>query len=65
MLDPSIDTLQKKVESKYTIVTIAARRARELRVEQNFAIKEPKSATYVGMALEEIADGKLKIVDEE
>jgi len=65
MLDPSIDTLQEKIESKYSIITIASRRARELRDEENFAIVEPKSATYVGMALEEIAAGKLRIAEEE
>lgn len=65
MLDPSIDTLQEKIESKYSIITIASRRARELRDEENFAIEEPKSATYVGMALEEIAAGKLRIAEEE
>lgn len=65
MLEPSIDKLQQNIESKYSIATVAARRARELRDEKNHVIEEPKSVTYVGMALEEIAAGKLKIIDED
>lgn len=61
MLEPSIDELQEKIKSKYTVVTLSARRARELRDKKNFLIEEPKSLKYVGMALEEIAADKLRI----
>ena len=30
MLEPSIDTLQEKINSKYTLVTLSAKRARDL-----------------------------------
>ncbi|QKS71488.1 DNA-directed RNA polymerase subunit omega [Paenalkalicoccus suaedae] len=56
MLKPSIDSLMSKINSKYTLVTISARRARELR-EQPELFSEPENArsvNYVGMALEEI-----------
>lgn len=51
MVDPSIDYLAEKVDSKYTLVILAAKRARELTVgNQNMAQKE------VSTALREIAD---------
>ena len=63
MLEPSIDELQKKINSKYKLVTISARRAREIRDTQKLLIDEPKSKNYVGMALEEIHAGKITIVE--
>ena len=59
MLEPSIDSLQEKINSKYTLVTISARRARQLQDGDKPLIEEPKSKTFVGIALEEIAEGKL------
>ena len=59
MLEPSIDQLQEKIQSKYTLVTIAARRARELLETNNLTIEHPKSRKYVGMALEEVKVGNL------
>lgn len=51
MVDPSIDYLAEKVDSKYTLVILAAKRARELTVgNQNMHQKE------VSTALREIAD---------
>lgn len=50
MVDPSIDYLAEKVDSKYTLVILAAKRARELTVgNQNMPQKE------VSTALREIA----------
>lgn len=59
MLEPSIDSLQEKINSKYTLVTISARRARQLQDEARPLIEEPKSHTFVGVALEEIEQDKL------
>lgn len=51
MVDPSIDYLAEKVDSKYTLVILAAKRARELTVgNQNMPQKE------VSTAFREIAD---------
>ena len=51
MVDPSIDYLTEKVDSKYTLAMLAAKRARELTVPgQNLSEKE------VSMALKEIAN---------
>ena len=45
MVDPSIDYLAEKVDSKYTLVILAAKRARELTVPGvNSAEKEVSSA---------------------
>jgi len=65
MLEPSIDSLQEKINSKYTLVTISARRARELQDEGKTLIENPKSLKYVGMALEEIQNEKLFVKESE
>ena len=51
MVDPSIDYLAEKVDSKYTLVILAAQRAREL---TNPAVNAPEKE--VSTALKEIAD---------
>lgn len=61
MLYPSIDKLLDIIDSKYSLVTIAARRARELRDKKNFLLPEYKSEKFVGKALEEIYEGVLKV----
>ena len=54
MVDPSIDYLAEKVDSKYTLVILAAKRARELTIPGvNAAEKE------VSVALREIADDQI------
>lgn len=59
MLEPSIDSLQEKIKSKYTLVTLSARRARELKQGSAPMIDNPTSFQKVGIALEEIQAGKL------
>jgi len=54
MLYPSIDEMLKKVDSKYSLVVAAARRARALRDGAKSSLEQPKSRKYVGIALEEI-----------
>lgn len=61
MLEPSIDKLQEKIDSKYSLVTISAKRARQLQEEEKSLIEETKSHTFVGVALEEIEAGKLYV----
>lgn len=61
MLEPSIDALQEKIKSKYSLVTLSAKRARQLRETNNLKIENPKSHKFVGMALEEIAADELKL----
>lgn len=60
MLYPSIDNLLKHIDSKYTLVTISARRARELKeLEVEGSAQQNDSSKLVGIALKEIDDGEL------
>ncbi|ASN05820.1 DNA-directed RNA polymerase subunit omega [Virgibacillus necropolis] len=61
MLEPSIDKLQEKINSKYTLVTLSARRARQmLDTDSNsLLIENPTSYKQVGIALEEVLADKL------
>ncbi|MGG4219658.1 DNA-directed RNA polymerase subunit omega [Paenibacillus jamilae] len=54
MLYPSIDEMMKKVDSKYSLVVAASRRARQLREGEKTSLKSPRSHKQVGVALEEI-----------
>ncbi|HLQ72192.1 MAG TPA: DNA-directed RNA polymerase subunit omega, partial [Bacillota bacterium] len=47
-----------------TLVTLSARRARQLREKKNPLIESPKSKKYVGIALEEIEAGKLYVAND-
>ncbi|MFD1067193.1 DNA-directed RNA polymerase subunit omega [Oceanobacillus locisalsi] len=61
ILEPSIDSLQKKIKSKYSLVTLSARRARELSETDDVLVENARSHKYLGKALEEIEAGKLYI----
>ncbi|ENQ3106660.1 DNA-directed RNA polymerase subunit omega [Bacillus sp. 491mf] len=54
MLNPSIDALLQKIDSKYTLVTVAAKRAREMQEHNDCAVEKPVSHKFVGKSLEEI-----------
>ncbi|PTM59140.1 DNA-directed RNA polymerase subunit omega [Desmospora activa] len=58
MLYPSIDKLMSKADSKYTLVIVAAKRARNL-LDGATTNLEAKSNKNVGIALEEIMSGEL------
>jgi len=63
---PSIDQLVEKTNSKYRLVVGAAKRAKELERKNNpeqALIDNPRSQKYLGVALEEIVEGKVKVVD--
>lgn len=58
MIYPSIDRLITKVDSKYTLVIAAAKRARQL--NENYPrLVETNLTKDVSVALEEIAMGKI------
>lgn len=60
MLYPSLPDLLDKVDSRYLLVNIIARRARELSVnEDNYG--DPSDIKPVSKAIEEIAHGELRI----
>ncbi|MFE4711802.1 DNA-directed RNA polymerase subunit omega [Bacillus sp. FJAT-27264] len=59
MLYPSIDEMMNKVDSKYSLVVAASRRARQLREGGKTDIKAPKSHKFVGVALEEVYEDRI------
>lgn len=54
MLYPSIDSLMTKIDSKYSLVSVAAKRARMLQVNAKPQLNKYVSYKNVGKALEEI-----------
>jgi DNA-directed RNA polymerase subunit omega len=54
MLYPSIDKLLLKVDSKYSLVVAASKRARSLRDGAKSEMRNYKSYKQVGFALEEL-----------
>ncbi|MFB6466584.1 DNA-directed RNA polymerase subunit omega [Cytobacillus sp. Hz8] len=59
MLYPSIDSLLTKIDSKYSLVSVAAKRARLLRQNATPLLDKYVSHKAVGKALEEIHANKL------
>lgn len=60
MLKPSLDELTRRVNSKYALVSAAAKRARTL-LDGSMPLVETESSKPVTIALEEIAAGRLDI----
>jgi len=58
MIYPPLDELLRKVDSKYTLVAVAAKRARELMQGEEPRVNS-KSNKMVTVALEEIAAGSV------
>ena len=60
MREPSVDKLLEKIDSKYKIAYIAAKRARQIsnsgvsQMDYDEELPEAKSVKSVGLALEEI-----------
>jgi DNA-directed RNA polymerase subunit omega len=70
MIYPRVDKLLKNVDSRYSLVIVAAKRARQINDyhhqlgEGTFGdvlppLVESRSKNYLTMALEEIAEGKI------
>ena len=59
MGNPSINTLLTKVDSRYTLVVLAAKRARQILdgAEPKVKLRSTKNVTN---ALEEVAEGKIR-----
>ncbi len=58
MLYPPISELLKHVESRYLLVNVVARRARQLSIESELS-HEPLPEKSVTMAIREVARGEL------
>lgn len=71
MREPSVDKLLEKIDSKYKIAYIAAKRARQIsndglsQMDYDEELPEPTSSKSVGLALEEILHDVLKYELEE
>jgi DNA-directed RNA polymerase subunit omega len=72
MIQPRLDTLLDHVDSRYGLVIIAAKRARQINNyhhqlgEGTFddfppPLVESRSKNYLTIALEEVAQGKIKV----
>ena len=63
MIYPSIDLLLNQVGSKYLLVNLVARRAKEMAEKQNYQMKEKDyvSKKEIGKALEEVLEGLVKV----
>jgi DNA-directed RNA polymerase subunit omega len=65
MLYPSVDKLKKQIDSKYSLVSLASKRARQMQEEGGEKLDKYVSYKPVGRALEEVAAGQLKRVAED
>ncbi|MCK1996216.1 DNA-directed RNA polymerase subunit omega [Psychrobacillus psychrodurans] len=61
MLYPSVDSLKTQIDSKYSLVSVASKRARQLQEEGGERLTSYVSHKQVGRALEEVAAGELTI----
>lgn len=59
MLYPSVDDLKTKIDSKYSLVSVASKRARQLQEDGGERLTSYVSHKQVGKALEEISAGVL------
>jgi len=70
MIHPKIDDLLENVDSRYALVIVAAKRARQINNyyhqlgEGTFEVPPPlvesRSKNHLTMSLEEVAEGKIK-----
>ena len=59
MIEPSLEDLLKEVDSKFSLITMVSKRARQLNSGYPRLIKSVSNKN-VTVALEEIAQGKIK-----
>lgn len=66
MIQPSIDKLLNEVGSKYLLVNLVAKRAKEIEEKGNFQMKEKEynSTKNIGRALEEVYKNLIQIKKE-
>lgn len=62
MLKPNIDELMEKVDSRYTLVMVVAKRARQL-IETQEQLIETESKKPISIAVEEFYEDKVKYYD--
>ena len=65
MLYPSVDKLKSRIDSKYSLVALASKRARQLHEHGDEKLASYTSHKAVGKALKEIAEGALTPVQQD
>ena len=58
LIKPTLESLMTKVDSKYTLVTLAAKRARQL-TDGDEPLLDVDTTKVVSIAMEEIDQGKI------
>ena len=58
LIKPTLESLMKHVDSKYTLVTLAAKRARQL-VDGDEPLVDVETTKVVSIAMEELDQGKI------
>lgn len=58
LIKPTLESLMTKVDSKYTLVTLAAKRARQL-TDGDEPLVDVDTTKVVSVAMEEIDQGKI------
>lgn len=58
LIKPTLESLMTKVDSKYTLVTLAAKRARQL-TDGDEPLVDVDTTKVVSIAMEEIDQGKI------
>jgi len=61
MIYPSIDKILNVIDSKYILVHVVSKRAREMAETGHRQLKEYKQEKPIGMALEEISEGLVRV----
>ena len=61
MLYPSIDELLEKEPSKYSLIILASKRARQMHEFKMMQFNQYKSVKTIGKALEEVNAGLLSV----
>lgn len=65
---PSIDKLTTITHSKYKLIVAAAKRAKDLKYNKEYfepLIEHPHSKKEIGIALEEVVEGKIVVVEKD
>lgn len=62
MLKPNIDELMEKVDSRYTLVMVVAKRARQL-IETHEQLVETESKKPISIAVEEFYENKVSYTE--
>lgn len=63
---PSIDKLAEITHSKYKLIVAAAKRAKDLTYDSENnkqLVDHPKSVKPIGIALEEVVNGKIEVIE--